>query len=245
MYNRWYLPSHKHLLVQQDKSRIMWLSKTTLANESMDRSWTAVTLTVESPRSPMLGWGFWLCIYWYLLWPKGEKLSLWKETRSHVCRSHLRWYRNLMQRTNGRPLTVCGCSQEYLNVLINSDLQVARHLKYSYVYRKCCPPQTKMKPGGVQRTPAKALLLIDSLVGNSWLTFSSYGLEESTWHSLRGHRFLKGLFIKTLQRYKPVWKPLGDTNSFGWSPRETHHTEISKRTYGSEDYTIGKDGGFT
>lgn len=102
-----------------------------------------------------------------------------------------------------------------------------------------------MKPGRVQRTPAKALLLTDLLAGNSWLTLSSYGLEESTWHSLRGHRFLKGLFIKTLQRRKPVWKPLGDTNSFGWSPRETHHTEISKKTYGSEDYTIGKDGGFT
>lgn len=101
-----------------------------------------------------------------------------------------------------------------------------------------------MKPGGVQRTPAKAWLLIDSLAGNSWLILSSYGLEESTWHSLRGHRFLKGIFIKTLQRCKPVWKSLGDTNSFGWSPRETHHTEIRKRTYGSEDYTIGKDGGF-
>lgn len=110
MFNRWYLPSHKYLLVQQeDKSRVMWLSKTTLANESMDRSWTAITLTVESARSPMLGRGFWLCIYWHLLWPKGEKLSLWKETRSHVCRSRLRWYRNLMQRTNGRPLTVYGC----------------------------------------------------------------------------------------------------------------------------------------
>lgn len=168
MYNRWYLPSHKYLLVQQeDKSRAMWLSKTALANESMDRSWTAITLTVESARSPMLGRGFWLCIYWHLLWPKGEKLSLWKETRSHVCRSRLRWYRNLMQRTNGRPLIV--------SVPINNDLQVARHLKYSYVYRKCCPPQTKRKPGGVQRTPAKALLLIDSLAGNSWLTLSSYG----------------------------------------------------------------------
>lgn len=81
MYNRWYLLSHKHLSVQQeDKSRAVWLSKTTLANKSMDRSWTAITLPVESARSPMLGRGFRSCIYWHLLWPKGEKLSLWKET---------------------------------------------------------------------------------------------------------------------------------------------------------------------
>lgn len=58
--------------------------KTTLANESSDRYWTTIALAVEWTSSPKVERNFCSCIHWQLFQPKGERLSLQRQTWSHV-----------------------------------------------------------------------------------------------------------------------------------------------------------------
>lgn len=109
-----------------------------------------------------------------------------------------------MGQTNGKLLICCGCQQGQLNVPVSIDFQFACYLNI-HMARRNAVHHRQMKPGGAQRTPAKAQVidgvitwnfligLFKPVVRQSWVTFCE---ELSN---------LKGIFSKCpVRRRCPV-----------------------------------------